>query len=232
MACDTYRTSDDLLNCVGLKPLFDESAVSNYADRTGAQGGPNNWVRTLTIACLRVNAIIYWINKPGPAPEGDCQGQVRSSANPAAGLIKAGVSAVPVVGQALAQIVGLIPIFAHTQAVANEHAVLCDIAVNYNAYIAQIMSAIQNGQLPLQDATIQFNQFMQGLKQEAASIAHPYNASYGYSAALDALKLMNTEAIFPSLPPGALAGVVNSKVGVGAIAVGAGVVGAKLLGLF
>lgn len=230
MGCD-YRTSDQLIACTGKAALFSESAVTVYADRTGAQGGTNNWVRTFCIAALRLNDIPY-----GRVAPGDCTGQVKNNPNVGTALaatgIKLGLSAVPVVGGALSALANFLPFAHHGQAVQNEQQTLCDVTVNYAAFRDAINSAISTGALPLQDAIVKANQVFASLRSEAASVAKPYNSGYGVVDALDALKLMNVEDIYPSLVPGALGNLgTSSKVGIGLLIGGASAAGLKLFGV-
>jgi len=228
-------TSDAVIASWQAVPVFDEQAVSVYADRVGAQGGDCNWVRALAIASLRVNRLMYFKRTPG-----DCGTASGPSGNLGAALaqkgLQIGLNAVPVIGEALSAIVNFLPFAHHTQAVANEQGTLCDVVMNYAGFADAIEQALQNRQLGLQDAATKVDQLEAQLQQELDTIAKPINAGYGYKKCLSALVLFNKEAVYASLVPGAISGVIKdltgSKVGVGAVAVGAGVGLAKVAGIF
>jgi hypothetical protein len=232
MGCD-YKTSDQLIACTGQPALFSEQAVTVYVDRVGAQGGTNNWVRNFAIAACRLNAIPY-----GRVTPGDCKGQVKNNPNVGAALaatgVKLGLSAVPVVGNALSALANFLPFAHHAQAVQNEQQTLCDVTVNYAGFRDAINSALSTGAIPLQDAIVKAQQIFKSLHDEAESVAKPYNSGYGVAAALDALQLMNVQDIYPSLVPGALGQLTSStggKVGIGLLLGGASAVGLKLFGI-
>lgn len=213
--------------------VYDEAVVSVYADRVGAQGGTNNWIRCLAIICLRLNRLPYAKKTPG-----DCGTATGVQGNMALGLgvtaLKTGLSAVPIIGGLLASLSSFIPFAHHAQAVANEQATLCDVSVNWAGFSSAMEQALRSKQIGLQDAVTRLDQFAAQLKAELATISNSAqkNAGYGYSKAVDALVLFDKEAVYPSLVPGVLSSLSGSRAGVGALAVGAGVAAAKIIGVF
>lgn len=234
--CNAPATSDSALACNQAAPVFDESAVSVYADRVGAQGGSGNWVRCLALICLRTNRLLYSKKTPG-----DCGTVTGSGQNVGAALavtgIKAGLNAVPIVGGFLAQIANFLPFAHHAQAVANEQATICDVSLNWAGFAAAMEEGLRTRQIGLQDAITKLDGFHQNFTAELATVANAQqvNAGYGYIKALDALTLFNKEAVYPSLVPGVVQSIIGSvtgsKTGTGALVIGGGVVGAKLLGV-
>lgn len=232
--CNAPATSDSVIACQQSVAVFDESAVSVYADRVGAQGGTGNWVRCLAIICLRTNRLLYAKQTPG-----DCGTVTGSGKNVGAALavtgLKAGLGAIPLVGGFLAQIANFLPFAHHAQAVANEQATLCDVSLNWAGFAAAMEDGLRTRQIGLQDAVTRLDKFHQDFTAELATVSQPINAGYGYMKALDALTLFNKEAVYPSLVPGVVQSIISSvtgsKTGTGALVIGGGVVGAKLLGV-
>lgn len=230
-------TPDSVIACNGEVAVFDESFVSVYADRVGAQGGTGNWVRCLAITCLRVNRLLYSRNTPG-----DCGTGTTSGVNVVAGVAKAGLNIVAnLLGGSNSPLSAIADIFAHhSQAVANEQNTICDVSNNWAGFASAMEQGLRSGQIGLQDAITKLGQFHQQFIGELGSVAKGINAGFGYQKALDALMLFNKEAIYPSLVPGvvdSILGPVSSLLGTssktsGVLVIGGAVVGAKIVGIF
>jgi hypothetical protein len=189
---------------------FNESQVSNYADRVGAQGGTNNWVRCYVIACLVSNRIIYYKQSPN-----DCGLATAPPSNLNAQLAQAGartaLSAVPIVGNALAALVSALPFAHHAQAVETEQTTLCNSSSSWNQFADQIEQALAGGTIGLQDATTKMQQVVASLKGYTQKVVNGINAGYGVEKALDALALFNAEVVYPSLVPGVASSILGTS---------------------
>ena len=225
MACPP-TSSDAYLSCVGVQPRFTEEQVSTYADRAGASGA--DWIRPMTIAFLRVNRVIYWKNSPSGLV-GDCGGATNTNSGT---IVAAKVSSqIPILGGLISGILGIFG-GAHAQAVINEQATLCNVAVQYDQFADAMEQALAQGKIPLQDALTQLKSVTDSLEQGLASIEKKYNAPYGYNRAVNALALFNKEVVYPSLVPGAVGSALNTLTSPsGLLIAGGGLLGAKVLGV-
>ncbi len=136
--------------------VFTEQAVANYADRVGAQGGTDNWVRCLAIMCLRANRILYFKKQPGDCGTASSNPQNVGLALAQAG-IKAGLGAVPLVGGLLQAVANFLPFAHHAQAVANEQATICDVTLNWSGFADAMEKALGDRTVALQDALTQLD---------------------------------------------------------------------------
>lgn len=225
MACPP-TSSDAYLSCVGVQPRFTEDQVATYADRAGASGA--DWIRPMTIAFLRVNRIIYWKNTPNGLV-GDCGGTTNTNSGT---LVAAKVtSQLPILGSLISGILGIFG-GAHAQAVINEQATLCNVAVQYDQFADAMEQALAQGQIPLQDALARLKSVTDSLEQGLASIEKKYNAPYGYNRAVNALALFNKEVVYPSLVPGVIGNLANEIASPSGLLIGGGaLLTAKVLGV-
>ncbi len=232
--------------------VFDENSVAVYADRVGAQGGTNNWIRCLAIICLRANRLLYQkktADDCGTAtiPQLTGAGKAASVATSIASTALGPLGGI-LAGAGQSSGLGLLSIFTHhAQAVATEQGTICDVSLNWAGFAQAVEQALQQSQIGLQDAITKLDQLHKSLTSELATVSNPVqkNAGYGYTKALDALTLFNKEAVYPSLVPGVVASLLgstavgkavssmtSSKTGTGALVIGGGVVAAKVLGVF
>lgn len=143
----------------------------------------------------------------------------------------------------------------HAAAVANEQKTLCDVSVAFNQAIPAIESAVQTGNASVAQASQALDGIASQLDSVLATIAKPNtspNAATGFRIGLKALVLYYKAIILPQLAPsnpvsGLLSGLFGSNVGTStgqggtgatssngkslALLAGAGVVGAKVLGV-
>jgi hypothetical protein len=163
-----------------------------------------------------------------------------------AGVIASSTIPIPVVGLFIAggaALVGaLIGIFTahHNAAVRTERADICSVTQKYNAFAPSIEQAISTGKITLTDAISTLSQAHALMIADLAanSNSKQENAGFGVGKAIDALQLFNQEVVYPSLVPGvaqnainAVSSVTQSPVGLIGLA-GAGIVGAKVVGVF
>lgn len=258
MSCNCDNGPDYYLQCAGVMPVYTEAQVTNYAVRVGATGGTKNWVQCYAIACLRGLRLIYWANNPG-----DC-GQptgVAPNVNQIIGGKLQQVAAVDPepISAGIAAIVGKITSLfgaAHAKAVLNEHKFLCSAMMQYNQFADAMEQAVAQGAISVPDAVSQMQSVCTQIRSGLSPVVKPINAGYGMQLALDALKLMNAEVIYPALKPSPVTGFINGLLGTGpspangpasaastppdgvfntaggkVFLVGAGIVGAKILGV-
>jgi hypothetical protein len=232
MGCICSPNSDAYLACAGIQPIYTDAQVSNYSMRVGATGGNGNWIQCYSNACLRVLRVIYWKNALG-----DCGNNVAVAPNTAqilGGQLKAvAVSDPEPISKAVIGILGTIAGFfgaGHAKAVANEQKTLCAAMQQYNALADALEKAISSGALNVADALQRLQLGVSQIQSGIGTVSKPTNFGFGMNLALEALQLFNKEVIYPQLTP---ANQLLSGSGSGtALAVGAGIVGAKVLGVF
>lgn len=243
MTCKYRNTdSDTLIACMGLQPLYTETQVASYADRVGP-GGPA-YVRWFVLSNLRVNRMIRPNIPEGPcgnfAQPGNTLGVATSAGSAALGIGNAVVNAISATADAVpgGQLIGiaisavqLIGGFIKSLTGApsqKELQVDCAVVNAYNQFASAMEQALASGKIQLQDALSQLNAVCGQLDGQLQTLAG-YNqvdfAPYSHAKALAALKLFNTEVVYPAMAQGSFGSS-------GLLWVGGGAVAAKLLGVF
>src|ERR1035437_2460719 len=240
MSCK-YRisSSDELITCMGLTPIYTDAQVQVYANRGGAGGisGGGNFVTQFVIANLRVNRMI----RPN-IPEGPCGnlhgvatgtqtafgviGTLESKdAEPISHVILAGISAI---GSFFSGLFSGAPS-------AQELQVDCAVCSYYNSFADQIEAAIRGGSISVADAITQLNSVCTQLDsqlQQLSGYSKPEWAPFFHRMSLNALKLFNAEIVYPSIvPANTLSSLTSTTTGKGVL-IGGAILLAKLLGVF
>ena len=200
-----WRNSDStaLLSCMGLQPIYAESDVISFANRSGA-AGPGNWGFYYALSCLRINRLI----RPN-IPEGPCNNLRRAPSGITTGFTIAGQLASndpEPISQAVIQGVGAVgsffsALFSGAPSV-QELKTQCDVVNAYNQFATSVENALQSGQVSLQSATASMNAVHDQLTSMCRAVeGGADSAPYGLRVALDALRLFNLEKIYPDLVP-------------------------------
>lgn len=261
MSCNCDTGQDYYLQCSGMQPVYTEEQVRLYVTRVGAVGGKHNWVYCYACTSLRTLRLSAWVNAPGDC--GTNYGVAPNVNQIIGGKLQAVAAADPepiskgVIG-IVSKIVGIFGAH-HAAAVQAEHKGLCEAMLQYNQFADAMERAISSGAIGIPDAVGQLQQVCSSLRSSLSSISKPINAAYGMQLSLDALKVFNTEVLYPALKPQSIIGVLgglfsgnSQQNGPGAaastpadgslgsifatsggkvFAVGAGIVGAKVLGV-
>lgn len=235
MGCTCSNGSDAYLACAGIQPIYTEEQVALYAQRVGATGGSGNWIGCYSTACLRLLRLIYWKQSYGDC--GQTVGVRPNTAQILGGQLKAVAVADPEpISKAVVGILGTIAgLFGagHAKAVAKEQTVLCSAMQQYNAFADAMEQAIAAKAIALPDAINNLQTVRTQIRSVMSQVAKPTNFGFGMQLALDALVVFNKEVIYPALVPSGLASFTNPATASGkAFLVGAGIVGAKVIGVF
>lgn len=258
--CNCDNGQEYYLQCSGMQAVYSEQQVLLYTTRVGATGGTRNWVQCYAVACLRCLRLIAATATPG-----DCGSNTGVAPNVnqiIGGKLQGVVAADPepiskaVIGIA-AKIIGIFGAN-HAAAVQAERKGLCTAMLQYNQFADAMERAISQGAISVPDAIGQLQQVCSSLRSSLSNIVKPINAAYGMQLTLDALRVFNSEVLYPALKPQSIIGVLgglfggsSQQNGPGAaastpadgsgsifstsggkvFAVGAGIVGAKVLGV-
>lgn len=202
--------------------FMDCDLINLYAHRVLGNSSP---FLEVVKSSLATNRITYCKQTAG-----DCGGtgfslgsQTQAELAAAGGLAQAAARDKEPISSTVLNIVGsIVGLFgqAHAQAVANEQTTLCKVADSWNSWAQAIEYGLSSGNIALQDAINQLQQVYQTLSSTAGGVAkNTTDAANYYKAALDALRVWNTEVVFPSLIPspslastgtGLLAGVASA----------------------
>jgi len=228
-----------LSGCANMPARFSQSDTDPYVARAGATGVKGqDWLYCYVSACLQANRLIPFT----PVPSNCATGPVMTPGAVQTSRIGSTIGSVakadpePISRTILgfvAQVAGFLGA-AHAQAVANEQQVICSVAQSYAQFADMVESGLQSGGLDLQDAITAMSNLHSQLVASVSSIAKPTNkanAGTGVKLALDALQLWNAEVVYPNLSKGLLGTLSTSPTGIIVVA-GAGIVGAKILGVF
>lgn len=186
---------------MGLNPIYSEQYVASYANRVGA-AGPNKWAYWYAISCLRTNRLIRPDIPEGPcarlhsAPSGAQQtfGIVGSFAgNDPEPISRAVIGGISAIGSFFSGLFSGAPS-------GQELQTQCAVVQRYNQFADAIESAIQTGQVTLQEAISQLHV----VHDQLVSACHEVeggtdSAPYGLRMALDALELFNIEEVYPAI---------------------------------
>ncbi len=180
-------------------PTSLQTQAQTVAQRHLPSGAPSDWV-TVCTASLIARGIIYYKNVPG-----DCgtPPQVSPNAEQTVGGITAMAgSTLPGIGPFVSAIGSVFSVLGatHAKAVANEQAIICQVAGIINQVFYYYDAQVANGNLSPSTAYAGMQNFLAQAQAQLSTIAKPCNASCVYEGIL-AAHADFVQSYYPTLAP-------------------------------